>query len=444
MVQVTTDLGSLYPDHLERVKKIYRQAIDAAGKEGVLIASGSLKYTFLDDHAYPFKVNPHFKAWLPITELNDCFVLLRGDETPQLLFHQSEDYWHKPAEDPTGYWVKEWQVHPITSLKDAHNRLGDTRSLTFIGEETELARQWGIESVNDVAVLNSIHYDRATKTDYELACLQLANLAAVPGHLAAEDAFRAGASEFDIQQAYLVAIKHREQQTPYSGIVALNKHCAVLHYQHYELTRFTENHRHSLLIDAGANHQGYAADITRTYAYRKGLFCDLLASMEEAQLAIIQDIQVGVNYVELNRKMHFRLAVILKQHGLVDMLPEDMLEANVTFTFLPHGLGHFLGLQTHDVAGFQQSHQGDSQPAPDQYPALRLTRTIENNQVFTIEPGLYFIPVLLDRLRQSQHGRSVNWLLIDSLLSAGGIRIEDNIAIIDNRPVNLTREAFAE
>ena len=142
--------------------------------------------------------------------------------------------------------------------------------------------------------------------------------------------------------------------------------------------------------------------------------------------------------------MHERLGEILRDFKIIDMTVDNMMETNLTFNFLPHGLGHFLGLQTHDVGGFQKNKQGETKAAPEKYPALRLTRKIENQQVFTIEPGLYFIPMLLKELKSSEHNTCVNWSLIDELLPYGGIRIEDNIAVINNQPVNLTREAFAQ
>ena len=82
--------------------------------------------------------------------------------------------------------------------------------------------------------------------------------------------------------------------------------------------------------------------------------------------------------------------------------------------------------------------------APDNYPSLRLTRKIEDRQVFTIEPGIYFIPMLLKQLQQTEDASSVNWSLIESLLPYGGIRIEDNIAMINGQTRNLTREAFTQ
>jgi len=444
MVQLSTDLAALYPRHLEHVKSLYRQAAERVDRQGVLIAAGTPKSAFLDDYTYPFKVNPHFKFWLPVTEVSDCFVLIRDNEKPRLLYYQPEDYWHKPAEDPSGFWVEHWQIEPITSLRDAHNLIGDPGSLAFIGEETNIAEDWLIDCVNDETMLNSLHFDRAYKTPYEMACLQLANISAVQGHQAAEETFRDGGSEFDIQHTYLSAIAHREQQTPYSSIVALNDHCAVLHYQHYEFLHYHEPDRHSMLIDAGASCQGYAADITRTYAYRDGLFADLVLAMNEAQLSIIEDIEIELKYSDLQEKMHLLLASILKHFSIVNMSPESMVETNTTFAFLPHGLGHFLGLQTHDVAGFQQSRKGETKPAPEKYPALRLTRPIENGQVFTIEPGLYFIPTLLSKLKQSTEAKDVNWQMIESLIPFGGIRIEDNIAIYNDKTVNMTREAFQQ
>ena len=197
-----------------------------------------------------------------------------------------------------------------------------------------------------------------------------------------------------------------------------------------------------MLIDAGADYNGYAADVTRTYAARDGVFADLIAALDEAHLGIIDEIQVGMNYADLHSSMHGRLATILKQFGFVDMSEAAMLESNVTFNFCPHGLGHFLGLQTHDVGGFQKNPAGDIGPAPEKYPALRLTREIEDRQVFTIEPGLYFIPMLLKKLKASEHAKAVAWDKIDSLLPYGGIRIEDNIVMGNGAAINLTREAF--
>ncbi|MDP4599383.1 MAG: Xaa-Pro dipeptidase [Pseudomonadales bacterium] len=444
MTLIAADLANLYPAHLASLQQHYLDAAMLAGAAGVVIAAGALQPCFLDDSHYPFVVNPHFKAWLPITEVPDSFLLIRAGKTPCLLLNQPEDYWHQTPADPQGFWVEHWQVQSIQSTAEVRRHLGDARDLLFIGEQTQLATEWGFGAINTPAAMHLLHFERAYKSAYEIACIYRANQTAVRGHRVAETAFRQGWSEFEIAHHYLGAIKHREQQAPYGAIVALNEHCAVLHYQFYTQQRLAAAGLHSMLIDAGASFQGYAADITRTYAYRTGLFQDLVHHMDQQHLAIIDDIQTGMNYADLHAQMHRRLAQLLRDTGLVTMAVDDMLATNLTFTFLPHGLGHFLGLQTHDVAGFQQSRQGEERPAPAKYPALRLTRDIENQQVFTIEPGLYFIPILLAKLRQGPHQASVNWALVEQLLPCGGIRIEDNIAMLDGAAVNLTRLAMAE
>jgi Xaa-Pro dipeptidase len=103
-------------------------------------------------------------------------------------------------------------------------------------------------------------------------------------------------------------------------------------------------------------------------------------------------------------------------------------------------LGHQLGLQVHDVAGRQADPEGTLAPPPGAHPFLRNTRRIEPGQVLTVEPGLYFIPMLLERFRAGEHSGRFNWPLIDALVPFGGIRIEDNLLITATGPRNLTRE----
>ncbi|MDX1585021.1 MAG: M24 family metallopeptidase, partial [Thermoanaerobaculia bacterium] len=110
----------------------------------------------------------------------------------------------------------------------------------------------------------------------------------------------------------------------------------------------------------------------------------------------------------------------------------------------PHGVGHYIGLQVHDVGGFSADREGTPIPKPEGHPFLRLTRKVETRQVFTIEPGLYFIESLLDELRRSEHNDAVDWKKVDSFRKYGGVRIEDNVVVTDDGSRNLTREVFPE
>src|ERR1700694_565627 len=101
MTSVETDrLASLYHDHLATVRNRHDSALAATGYDSVVIAAGSLRMRFLDDMPYPFKVTPPFKAWVPIVDNPNCFVVHTQGEKPRLVYWQPVDYWHKTAGAP--------------------------------------------------------------------------------------------------------------------------------------------------------------------------------------------------------------------------------------------------------------------------------------------------------------------------------------------------------
>jgi Xaa-Pro dipeptidase len=295
---------------------------------------------------------------------------------------------------------------------------------------------------NPALLLNHLHYHRAYKTAFEIDCMATANARAAAGHVAARQAFAEGVSEFDTHMRYLAAARQTAEDLPYHSIVAQNRHASVLHYQHYD--RAPPQPLLSFLIDAGACAYGYAADVTRTYAAPGASeFAALVAAMDTAQRALIDGIRPGMGYAEIHDAAHHALGELLAEHGLVRCSGAAAYESGLTRTFLPHGVGHLIGLQTHDVGGRQTSPEGGIQPPPEAYPALRLTRTVEPQQVFTIEPGLYFIPMLLEQAQASAASRDVDWDRVERLAPFGGIRIEDNVVVTGDGIRNLTREAFA-
>jgi Xaa-Pro dipeptidase len=114
----------------------------------------------------------------------------------------------------------------------------------------------------------------------------------------------------------------------------------------------------------------------------------------------------------------------------------------VTRTFLPHGIGHLLGLEVHDVGGFMRSAESGEIAKPEGHPYLRLTRVLEPGFVVTMEPGIYFIPQLLESARSGARAQHINWPRVEALAPFGGIRIEDDLAVTEEGCENLTREAF--
>ncbi len=439
-----SELGKLFPAHVAEICRRHDHALEQAGASHAVIFSGAPRYAFLDDNTYPFRANPHFLGWAPLTGLPLSYVIYTPGATPVLLYFQPHDYWHPVPGNPDGYWTPQFDVRVIHELDDAAGQLPEDRDkCILIGEVDDAGHAFGIERINPTTAVNILHFARgSSKTPYELACMRLASRRAALGHLAAAAAFDDGRSEFDIHQAYCNATLHAESELPYSNIIGLNEHGAVLHYT--DLDREPPAESRSFLIDAGAQVHGYASDITRTYGRGNGRFAELIAQMEALQQELVGRIRAGVDYRELHLDTHRLIAGVLVESGLASGDADTLLKEGVTSAFMPHGIGHLLGLQVHDVAGFMENESGTTIDPPSGHPFLRLTRALEEDMVLTIEPGLYIIDMLLDDLRGTPAEALVNWDVVDALRPYGGVRIEDNVRVLADGCENLTRDAFAE
>src|SRR5262249_27865204 len=143
-----------------------------------------------------------------------------------------------------------------------------------------------------------------------------------------------------------------DPETPYKNIVALGPHAATLHHVSYG-RRAESRPADSLLLDAGATCFGYASDITRTLVKGSGAaastFAGLVAGVEALQQKLCGEIAVGLPYERLHERAHEEVGAILHTLGIARMSAGEAVASGVTRAFFPHGLGHSLGLQCHDV-----------------------------------------------------------------------------------------------
>jgi len=435
-------LGALYPGHIEILEQRHAQVLEATGASHAVIFSGRPKTMFLDDQDYPFKVNPHFASWAPLVNLPLSYIVCSPGEKPILIYNQPKDYWHPVPGAPEGFWASAFDIRVIHDIEDAAEHLpAEREKCILIGEIDNEADAFGIERINPTTVLNILHYARGNKTQYELACMRLASERAVAGHQAAETAFRDRRSEFDIHRAYCNAVSHADSELPYANIVALNDNGAVLHYT--SLGRETPQKFRSFLIDAGAEVLGYASDITRSYSFKSSRFQELIDRMDALQQDIVGRVRAGVDYRDVHIDTHRLIAGVLVDMNLANGTPDTLLETGVTSAFFPHGLGHLLGVQVHDVGGFLENDSGAVIDPPSGHPFLRLTRVLEEDMVLTVEPGLYVIDMLLENLRGAPAEQHINWDTVDWLRPFGGVRIEDNVRVLSDGCENFTRDAFA-
>lgn len=439
---MTDATQTTYAEHITARRRAIDAALESCAYDAVLIHSGHIETYFADDQGIAFRATPHFLHWLPLAE-PDHFLLLRRGERPRLLFRVRRDYWYEQAPLGTPFWAPHFDVDEITEQATAAHWLPPHPAAAFIGADHGVAGSLGFDPahINPPSLLAPLDWARSFKTPYEIACISAAAEAARPAHRAARDVFEQGGSELDIHHAYVRALGCTDDELPYPSIIALDAKGAILHYQ----GKRRQGGGNVLLIDSGASHRGYACDITRTYARASApaAFRELLGAFETLQQGLCRRVRPGVDFVELQRAAEIEIGILLNASGILRVDAEEAARDALTRVFFPHGLGHFLGLQVHDVAGQQLAPQGGVRAPPDECPALRTTRVLEAGLVITIEPGIYFIDMLLDPQRNGSRRTAFDWDLVDALRPCGGIRIEDDVLVTATGHRNLTREAGA-
>jgi Xaa-Pro dipeptidase len=165
----------------------------------------------------------------------------------------------------------------------------------------------------------------------------------------------------------------------------------------------------------------------------------MLAAMDDMQRELVAQVAPRTEYVSVHVAAHRGVARILCDAGVLRLTADDAIDRGLTRPFFPHGVGHHLGLQVHDVGGHQISPAGETRPPAPEHPYLRTTRPLEPGHVVTIEPGLYFIPMLLEPFRNGAAKGAFDWSLIDTLTPCGGIRIEDDVLVTETGHEDLTR-----
>jgi Xaa-Pro dipeptidase len=426
-------IESLFKEHIEAKSKRCSQMLSTLELDNLIISSGEVKLYFADDMQIPFVSSPFFREWLPLPKRQSCYLHLQYNCKPVLYLLDVEDIWHSELQQLPEGWEKYVVVRSYANKESLFNTsLLHDKKTVFIGPENDF--NLGSEQYNSKSVLNFIDFYRQIKTDYEQHCIKVANQRAMLCHQKAKNEFLSGGSELDIQRAFLQEANCRENEVPYPIIAGLNENASVLH--HYQLNNIAPDTHHSLLIDAGLEFNCYASDITRTYAFDdKSDFALLIADMDQLQLKVVNQVNAGTTMATLNRYSHERITELLIKYEFINVGFERAIELQLSKSFMPHGIGHGIGVNVHERGILLKSALGSENTRGD----YGYEKELVCNEVITVEPGLYFIPGLLNKLNKDRPAL-LNWKNIERFIPYGGIRIEDNILINDEGIIeNLTR-----
>jgi len=423
------DFKTLHVAHVEEISRGVASALEQTGFDALVVHSGTpLKRTDADDQYWPLRPTPHFQHWAPLADPG-CLLIVVPGRKPVLVRPPVQSFWEAPAPPESDhFWSSFEMVQAAPPLPPGR--------VAFVGDDAQAAAALEIADVNPPDLVRALDALRVCKTAYEVACLAEANRRAASGHQELRRLFRdADVSELVLHLAFLGTTRQDDAETPYKNIVALGKHAATLHHVSYEKKARPAQ---SLLVDAGASFAAYGSDITRTWVKGGGAaasaFAQLVAGMEAMQQRLCSQVRVGMQYEELHDDSHRQVAGILREVGISRLPADELVSRGITRAFYPHGLGHSLGLQCHDVGCALR-------PPRKENPFLRNTTEVAPRQVFTIEPGLYFIDALLAPLRRSP---DIDWKLVDALAPFGGIRIEDDVVVQERGIRNLTREVLPQ
>lgn len=287
----------------------------------------------------------------------------------------------------------------------------------------------------------AIELCRKEKDEYEIALLQHANDVSTKGHVAVMKAARSAKNERELEAVWTsTTMANGCKENSYNPIMASGTGAATLHYGDNDkelVDAETGERKLNLLMDAGCESRLYCADITRTFPL-SGKFTtesraiyDIVLDMMTQCLGMIK---TGMKWDDIHAHAHKVAIAGLVKLGILKGGEDEIFDKGVSVAFFPHGLGHYLGMDTHDVGG--EADRGDKNPM---FRYLRLRGTLVDRGVVTVEPGVYFCRFILEPyLKNPETSKYFDTNVLEKYWSVGGVRIEDNVVVTESGHINLT------
>uniref|UniRef100_A0A6B2L3E9 Xaa-Pro dipeptidase n=1 Tax=Arcella intermedia TaxID=1963864 RepID=A0A6B2L3E9_9EUKA len=352
------------------------------------------------------------------------------------------------------YWKDHYKVEDCFYVEDIEKTLKSLNCDTVcvisgVNTDSGLAHQGApFEGISNFKVDKDLLFPviqnaRVVKSDKELDVMRYVAAESAKAHSEIMRIVKPGMSEFQLESHFrhLIYCNSGCRNVSYTCICGSGPNGAILHYGHAgapndKLIKEGE----MLMFDMGGEYHCYGADISRSFPV-SGRFTEeqreVYSSVLASQQAVMDAMKAGVSWPDMHRLANRVICEQLKKYNFLKGDIEDMMANYVGALFMPHGLGHLLGLDTHDVGGYPEGTSRSTEPG---LKSLRYGGLLEKNMVITVEPGIYFIRAVLEpAFLNPQVNIFLNEEKIRKFLDFGGIRIEDDVIVLENGIENMSR-----
>ena len=443
-------------------KEIYverRKKLKENFKDGIILIMGN-DFSPLDcpDNTYPFIQDATFKYYFGIDH-NGLIGMIDIDKNKEIIFGNdftmSDIIWmgkQKYLKD----LAKDVGIENFVEKEEIKKYLENRKNIRF----TNQYRADNVMYLSSILNISPFEFDKYTSFDLVKAIIKQRNIkdrveiqeieravdVTKEMHLAAMRNVKAGMKEYELVAE--VEREPRKYNAYYSFQTILTKNGQILH-----------NHNHSnvlkdgdlVLLDCGAlSDEIYCGDMTTTFPV-SGKFTERQKTIHN----IVRDMfdkakdlaRAGITYKEVHLEVCKVLAENMKKLGLMKGNIEEAVGAGAHALFMPHGLGHMMGMTVHDMENFGEINvgyaEGEKKSAQFGLSSLRLAKKLEVGNVFTIEPGIYFIPDLFEKWKSEKlHQEFLNYDEIEKYMDFGGIRMERDILIQEDGTSRILGDKF--
>ncbi|RKP39254.1 peptidase M24, structural domain-containing protein, partial [Dimargaris cristalligena] len=383
------------------------------------------------------------------------FYYLAGAAEPGLTFTfdiatNRGTLWVPKMHDDEVIWVGEQESlaelrakYPVDEVEFSHgitDCISTYKSTTIFTMDYENGQELAAfqSAVDKTKLKPCIEESRMFKTPEEITIMRKANDISSHAHANLMRFAEPGMNERELYAKFTFECARRGGiSQAYGGIVGRGTNAAILHYTKNDAD--LRNLHDVVLVDAGCEYQGYASDITRVFPVGKKFTPEARAIYSlvlKMQKTALHHISPGVQWEDLHREAMQVCAQGLLELGILQGDLADIIAHHIPAVFFPHGLGHSIGLDVHDVAGYPEGVGRIPEPG---IRYLRMRRRLEPGMVVTVEPGCYFVgPLIAEALQNPDQAQFINQEVLDRYMSVGGVRIEDSVVVTKFGHDNLT------